>query len=312
MNESRLTHTPRPEFRAMLEDEVVRAFHREARFAPRRWYVNLRGLRAAAILMAGLVLGFTTEFASGQVQDAQERERLLQAANESRQLMGMRLNLAEEALKQARERYDIGVIPREALLAAEQEVREMQMRFMQVELEIAEIRASSAPPRDELWAPLVNDRDFVSEKIRIEAAMLQTRLRDAERRLEEVRRSHRIGTAEESAVLAAEADVADARRAFELAGLKLQLRKQFFEEKLASDEVERRYQRYELFSEMERAQRQLRLAEQRLEIARNRARAGAGSELEAKRAEVEVLELQLQLRAAQQQLRRLEALRKEG
>ena len=311
MNEMNRTHVPSAEFRAMLEAEVVRTFQREAQFTTDRRWLNPRHARGFLILLVGLVMGFTTEFASGQVQDAQDRNRLLQAAAETHQLAAMRLNLADEALKDARDRYNVGVIPREALLAAEAEVSEMRMRMMRIELEIAEIRASAAPPRDELWAPLVGSRDFVSDRLKIETAMRQDRLAAAEQQLQNLERSRRVGAVTEAVLADAQRDVEDARSAFELLAMQLQLRKQFLEQGLSAEEVERRAQRTELMIELRRLEQAFRRATEREKLARDRSRVGAASELEAKRAEVEVLELQYQLKSLQQQLRQLEAIRRE-
>lgn len=311
MSETNRTHVPSAEFRAMLEAEVVRTFHRESQFTAEHRWLAPRRVRGLMILLTGLVLGFTTEFASGQVQNAQERNRLLEAAAETRQLAAMRLQIAEEALKNAQERYNVGAASRDALRSAETEVRERRMHFMRIELEMAEIRETAAPPRDDLVAPRVGSRDFVSERLKLEAAMYQDRLSTAEQRFQEVERAHRVGAVPATALGDAQSDMEGSRAALELAGMKLQLRKQFLEEGLSADEVVRRAQRMELAIELRRLEQVLRRAQERQQLLRDRARAGAESELEAKRAEVEVLELQLHLKSLQQQLRQLEAVRKE-
>lgn len=311
MNEPTRAHVPSAEFRAMLEAEVVRTFQRESQFGAERRWLNPRHARGFGILLAGLVMGFTTEFASGQVQEAQQRNRLLEAAAETRQLAGMRLQIAEEALRNAQERYNVGAASRDALRSAETEVRERRMHFMRIELEIAEIRETAAPPRDDLVAPRVGNRDFVSERLKIEAAMYQDRLSAAEQRYQEIERAHRVGAVPATALGDARSDVEGSRAALELAGMKLQIRKQFLEEGLAADEAMRRAQRMELAIELRRLEQMLQRAQERQQLLRDRARVGAESELEAKRAEVEVLELQLHLRSLQQQLRQLEAVRKE-
>lgn len=306
MTELPNAHAPRPEFRARLEQDIVSALQRESRFTPRAWYLEPRRARGVLLLVAGLAIGFTTEFASGQVQQAQRRDSLLQAAAESRQLMAMRVHLAEEALKEAQQRFDVGVIGRAELVAATADVQQMRLRFARLESEIAEIRASSAPPRDELWAPLVSGRDFVSERVKIDAAMAQDRLTAAERRLEELQRAERLGAAGDGAVTDAELDVAEARRELEMAAVKLQIREAFLKENLATDEVERRLLRFELMTEMQLGQRTLQAVQRRLERAQERYKVGIGSQLDVERAEVEMLELQLKLRRLQQELRRVE------
>lgn len=311
MNETTRAHVPSAEFRAMLEAEVVRTFQRESQFGTERRWLGPRHARGFAILLAGLVMGFTTEFASGQVQDAQQRNRLLEAAAETRQLAAMRLQIAEEALKNAQERYNAGAASRDALRSAEAEVHERRMHFMRIELEIAEIRETAAPPRDDLVAPRVGDRDFVSERLKIEAAIHQDRLSAAEQRYQELERAHRVGAVPATALGDVGSDVEGSRAALELAGMKLQLRQEFLDEGLAADDVMRRAQRLELAIELRRLTQMLQRAQERQRLLRDRARVGAESELDAKRAEVEVLELQLHLRSLQRQLRQLEAIRKE-
>lgn len=312
MNEPTMAHVPSAEFRAMLEAEVVRTFRRQSQFAagPRRLGASSgRGLLLVAI---GLVLGVTANFAFAQVQEAQERNRALQAAMENRQLVAMRLDLATEALKAAQDRFDVGVITRDGLSAAESEVRDLRMWMMRANLDIAEIRATAAPPRDELWAPRVGDRDFVSDRLKLEAALYQDRLREMEQRLQRVEGSHRVGAVSPGALADAQAAAEDARHALELAGMKLQLRRQFLEGGLQSDELERRLQRFELLTGMQHTQNALRRAQERETLARERARIGAASQLDVKRAEVEVLELQMKLRSMAMQLQRLPAVKKEG
>lgn len=312
MNDPTMTHVPSAEFRALLEAEVVRSFRRQQQFAasPRR--IGARGVRSLLLLAVGLVLGASTNYAFAQVQEAQERDRALQAAMETRQLAALRLSLAEESLTRARDAFNVGVIARNDLAAAESEVRDLRMWVMRVELDIAEIRATSMPPRDELWAPRVGDRDFVSDRLKLEAAMHQDRLRAAEQRLQEAEGMHRTGAIASGPLAEAQAAAEDARRALELAGMRLQLRRQFVEGALQSDELERRLHRFELSMAIQQVQGALRRAQERESLARDRARVGAAGELEAKRAEVEVLELQMKLRALATQLERLPAVKKEG
>lgn len=305
MNEPHMAHVPSAEFRAMLEAEVVRTYRRQAQFAagPRR--PGAGSIRGLLLLAAGLVLGVTTNFAFAQVQESQERNRALQAAMENRQLVALRLGLAEESLKAAQERFNVGVIGRDGLAAAESEVRDLRMWVMRTDLDIAEIRATAAPPRDELWAPRVGDRDFVIDRLKLEAALHQERLREAEQRLQSVERSHRVGAIPAGALAEAQAAAEDARRALELSGMKLQLRRQFFDEGLQTDELERRLQRFELASEIQHLQNAVRRAQERETLARERARVGAASQLDVKRAEVDVLELQMRLRGLAAQWERV-------
>ena len=51
-------------------------------------------------------------------------------------------------------------------------------------LDLEEVKASGEAPRDELYAPVVGGRDFVSERLEIEKRMLEARSGFAPNRIE--------------------------------------------------------------------------------------------------------------------------------
>jgi hypothetical protein len=305
-------HAPSAEFRARLEQDVVRASLRETRFHVDRGFMTRRRMRAFSLVFAGLVLGLTTEFASGQVQEGRERSRLVEAYEANRQMAALRLQLEEEELALVRSRHEIGVETRDALAASEARVREMRYRVVRIDLELAEVRASAAPARDELWAPLVSGRDFVSDRLKVDAAGVQERLRAAESTLEERERAHRVGSATTAAVEEARSRMEYVRGELEVLAMKLNLRKQYLEQHLAAEDVEWRLKAFLLQSDMRRLTRAMQHAEERLRLTRDEARVGAVTQLEVKRAEVSLLELQASLRQVQLQLREVEAMRRKG
>jgi hypothetical protein len=296
------SHVPSAEFRAGLEDEVVRTFQRESQFADGPRPFERRGLRGLMILLTALVLGFGTEFAAGQVQTAQERSRLIEAATENRRIVAMRLALAEAALKQTRAGFETGVVSRESLASVEWDVQQVHTRLERLDSEIAEMRASAAPARDELWAPPVGGRDFVSERLTIEITAAQRVLNVAEQQLRDAERQLRVGTAGAGVVASAEADVRHARQDMALLLKRTDLRRQFLAQRLSSEAVARELERFEVESELERATADLRAAQERAALANQRVRIGTASELDAKRAELEALELSVALERLRLQL----------
>src|SRR5215510_8141040 len=97
-------HSPTPEFRAALEEDVVRAF-REARSmndAPRP---AGRRLRTTVALAAGLLLGVGGQFATGQVQKAREKSEQEAIIEAKRNLVAVRLDLARADLALAQKRF---------------------------------------------------------------------------------------------------------------------------------------------------------------------------------------------------------------
>jgi hypothetical protein len=293
------SHVPNAEFRARLEEEVARTFRRDAQFADQTGTPRSRRTRGLLLLLAGIVLGAGTEFSAGQVQNAQERTQLIEAATANRQLAAARAALTEEALKQARARFGTGVISRESMMATEADALQMRQQIERLDLESAEIQASSAPPRDELWAPLVGGRDFVSDRLKIEAAARQRALSVAEEQLRDVERQYRVGTMGAGAVASAEGDIRDARRDMALLAKRLDLRRRFLEEGLEPGAIARELKQFEVAAEIERMMTALLRAQKLAAQAKERMRIGEASEIDVKRAELEALELSFKIKALQ-------------
>jgi hypothetical protein len=219
-------HTPSPEFRAALERDVMAAFRRESLFAVERPRHTVRW-RAAATLLIGLCLGVGTSLASGQVQDARSRQEIAATIEASRQVAVMRLELARNQLDRARRLFETGVITKEALVAAENDLRVTEISVARIELELRESRESAVPPRDELWAPLVGGRDYVQERLLLQAAAVEQKLKAAEVDRLAKEKGVRIGAMNKSVLAEADAELLKAKLEMSAIEEKLELRKQF-------------------------------------------------------------------------------------
>lgn len=302
-------HEPAPEFRNALEAEIVRELRRDARPAPLMLTRRRQRLRTAAILVAALALGAAAGAAPAQVQDGRQREQLTSVAQAEQQVLIMRHELARVAYAEAHARFQTGVIGRESLAAAEAELRAMESRVARNRIDLEEIRATAAPPRDEISAPLVGDRDFVTDRLRLDLHGAQRQLTAAELAMGEAERRHRVGAATRAALL--EPQIAHARAKSEmqrLAGM-LSLRQTFIEQNLPVAEVERRVQRHELIVEAELARVLHDFAVDRLAFLREQHALGHAVALEVLRAEVEVMERAMEKLQIARRLEMLDAAR---
>ncbi|HKS05319.1 MAG TPA: hypothetical protein VJR92_03315 [Gemmatimonadaceae bacterium] len=302
---TRLTgsHAPTPEFRAALEQEIVDAFRREEQFASTsKWALRGPRLRTAMAMAAGMLLAVSTQFAAGQVQDARQRDSLAAVLEAKQVLTKLRLELARQDATRAQESFNAGVITRETLQAAQSELRVLEASLARLQLDVEEVRASAVSPRDELWAPLVGSRDFVKERIALDAAVAEAKLRSAESAAAETERQVRVGILTRAAAEEARARVADATSDLELIAERTKLRDEFLREHLAPEEVARRLDRLQMNRALRRAALQLQRAVERLKLVRERRDVGVTAELEVKRAELDALQLQLELERLQRQL----------
>lgn len=296
-------HEPTPDFRDHLEREVLRTFRREGRQLEQRRRLTTRRLRAAAVVIVSIAIGASAGMAPAQIRDGARRDSLLQSANAEAQLAMLRLQLARENVADVRRKLEVGALGPESLASAETELRAMEARTMRARFDIEEIAATARPPRDDLNAPLVNGRDFVKDRLQLEAMAAQQRMTAAEAAQVEAERRARVGAGSELAVLEASGEVARARGALAVVAKRLELRREFLEHGTAVEELQRRLDETTLRADAMGAQRGLELARARLTTLERQRQAGAVGELEVMRAQVEVKERELELHRIAQQLR---------
>lgn len=294
-------HVPTAEFRARLERRLARDLrgNRETENTGRHdWH----RLKIAALLVAALGIGSVAGAASAQVQEARQKDNLLAAARAEVQLTGLRAELARTQAAATRRRHQVGAVGREVVVAAEAESQRMQAALARARLELEEIQASAAPPRDDLAAPLVKGRDFVKERMLLHIAAAEHELAAASAALAETESRNRLGLASGLVVLEARAMVTQSRAEIELLSQRLQLREEYLQGRIDAGTVALREQRLELTQAIRVAEELNRVAERRLTHVRERQRLGQADQIDVLRAELSAKERALELLVKLQQL----------
>jgi outer membrane protein TolC len=268
---------------------------------------GIRRLPVAAAIATALMVGAAGGVASGQIQDARQRTRLIEQARAEEQLMRMRYQLAQQEYEEVKRRVDVGMGDRDSLAAAEQQYRAMENAIRRLKIDMEEIQATSSQPRNDLDAPVVGRRDFVRERMMLELELAQQTLVNAERGLKEAQRRVSVGTAPDTARLHAEVEVVLAMQNMQRLRTNLELRQQLLSGKIQADALAMEVRRTELTLAHDRATREIALARQRLEALRKQASVGVASQLDVKRAEIAILEGELELQRIRTEL---EALKK--
>jgi outer membrane protein TolC len=295
------SHEPTPEFRAHLEWQIESALRRETRLSAPVGFVMPR-LRAALIAVAAFLVGGIAVIASDQVQDARQRDVLIETARSEEALVRMRVDLARADYQDARSRFEVGTGGRETVLAAEGRMRAMEMELKRIQLDIEEIRTTSQAPRNELHAPLVGQRDFVRERLAFELNVAQHALVAAEQAVAQAKARIEVGTASRAAQLQAEAELVPARARMQLLSAMLDLRQRSLKGEISADAMIPALRRTELTLQRERTQREREIARERVAEVRRLVEIGMASQLELKRAEVELLEREVELQRIRREL----------
>lgn len=292
-------HLPNPEFVAKLEQELLRVYRTEA--ATPSGVVILRPrwrerLRIAAMIAVGVAFGVGAQLASAQVRESKQAVEVSRTIEVERELAAYRLELARREVDRLRTARAAGAVSEQSLKEAVLAQREIEIALAQRNLDIAEVKASKSAPRNELWAPLVDKRDYVRERLLAQAALVEERLKSAKAEEVAVERNVKAGTEEAGSLREVALEVADRERELRLLAMKSKLREQFLTERLEPVEVSRRLQEVQLEVDLARAQELLAAAAARHAKVEARVKAGVMTELEQKRLELEILERQAEVK----------------
>lgn len=309
MNPELESHEPTPEFRTNLEWQIETSLRRENRFAA-PVTGRARQLGAALVVVAALAAGGVAGLAAGQVQDARQRDQLMEAARSEEAVAQLRLGLAQENFDGVMKQFAVGVVGPEGVQDADQQLRAMKATVARIQLDMEEIRATSAPPRNNLDAPLVGQRDFVKDRLTLELQTAQQALASAEQTVEHAAQRVSVGLAPRIAELQAQTDLASAKGRLQQLIATLDLRQRYLKGDIKADALATAARQNELKVQLASAQLYLNLAHVRVEELSSLVHVGRASELDLKRSEVDMLERQLEMKRLQQELDALSGVRR--
>lgn len=296
-------HEPRAEFVDRLEGRIRTEARRRQRVEPSwtRWMPQ-RPLPAAiavlALVLVSMVIGGAVVAAAYQAQTNERRDVLLSAYQGRVRLAADRLNLAKTELQTAQQRFSVGTGDQNALLEAEFKVKEAQAQLVSMQLQLREVQLTGLEPLNQISAPLVSGRDFVSERLHIEMSVPVAALDWEKTRLADVQRRVAVGAASTSEMDVARSRITEIQAAVEALQRKIEIRQQFLSKQLDATladlrvlEAEAQQRREALMPKIDLARKQAKDIAAKVEI-------GVASSVELAEAQIRVRELELDLMKA--------------
>lgn len=301
-----MMHRPTPEFRDRLERDVISAYRLdraldEARPRSTAW------MRAAAVVIASVAIGATAGLAPAQIRDSARRDSLLQAAQADASIAMLRLQLAQQEEADVKRKVDAGALDVQSLADADAQLHAAESQVMRLRYNIEEITATSQPPRDDLNSPLVKGRDFVTNRLQLEAYAAQQALTAAERAADAAERRVRVGAAGEQASLDARLELARAKAAFAVIAQRLILRKEFLQKGTPVDQLSRRLKIFQLGQDISVAEQALAVQRERLGLIEKQHAAGVADDVTFLKARVDEKMAEAELQAAGVRLKQVRA-----
>lgn len=123
-------------------------------------------LAAAGILLCATPATMAQEFPPSDATDAAAMR--LSLAQSGASLAALQADASRQMFRQSQVRYQAGLASFPSFLQAQSALVEADVRLKYAELNVEEIEAGGGPVRTEISAPLVDGRDFVSERLQIE------------------------------------------------------------------------------------------------------------------------------------------------
>jgi outer membrane protein TolC len=286
---------PSPEFVKNLEWQIQTSVRRKNRFSRPVSRTPVRIVQLAALVVISVFVGAAGVVATEQVQESKQKQLEIAKMEYQLQIAELQLQYRQVQLEELQRQHQAGLVNEEALKAAEHGVQEAEAELAQLRLNMEEIRLSGREPLDDIAAPLVGDRDFVSDRLRLMFEVANARQAAVETRLARVRTLREAGLARQPDEQEMQAALMEAQFRVRNIQTQMQLRQRFLNEEISKDDLEKELKLVE-------ARNSLQMLEQRMQVLRIRFARVQQLHEQNMVSRLEVLQSELQLRELEAEL----------
>jgi hypothetical protein len=231
---------PDAKFVDRLEWQLASEFRRREHLKPAPGRVNVpRPVFVLGLAAGVLLLGVAATKAADIIKDSWRKKIEVARLETEVKIKTAFLEFKKEWSAQMENKRALGIISNEETLTSKSSSQEAAAELDRAILDLEEAKASGEAPRNELYAPLVEGRDFVSERLEIERKSYQLEIELRRDRIEPALR-HRVDLG-----LIPKSDLDDvlAWLSVEEAGIKdiknrLALRRRFLSGEISAGELE--------------------------------------------------------------------------
>ena len=267
-----MEHEPDPEFARHLEWQIRSALRRQDRFAQPVRSSGLRRVGVAALVLLSLSVGAGGVVAAEHMQSAEERaqqqrqrEILQRRTQIEREVAESRLKHAEMEMERLKLLLENKVVSKGEYDRASAETENARREVRRLTIDLDEIASTGVAPRDDLVAPRVNGRDFVTERLQLEVSRMQGTLEALEREHQRtllLAEQKLIGDLE---VFTARAEISQVRTELTILRKKLEVRNGWIFGEISDDHVDLLVMQVELQMRIQAQRTRVEVLERRVE-----------------------------------------------
>jgi hypothetical protein len=288
-------HQPSEEFVSNLEWQIRTSLSRGNRFSEPVRIQPGGKMKIAVLILASALLGAGGVVVKDEVQDRRAQEVLLREIEVRLRMAELQLEMVRTQEDEIEGLFETGLVDEEALLQAQDQVRQAELEFMRLFLDREEIRESGESPRNDISAPLVERRDFVTERLVLLEAIASDQLSRVDRHLARYREMAKAGAIGSDDLINMTLAHQEAETHLQNLGLQLAYRQRFLSGEASAAELERELEIAEARNEMELKESALDAALRRLQILEGQAESGVVGEPGVRRARLEIMRMEMEL-----------------
>ncbi len=291
-----------PDFVKALEWQLRSSLRRSAAAAdpPHRFRLTLsKAVASVALVVGSMLLGAAGTYAVTHEDDSASRGLLVAKNQAHLEIAEMLLAHHAQALEESRPMAEKGYV-------AEGEVSRLELRVISSEsemqlrrLDLEEVSITGREPNNALSAPLVEGRDFVTERLKVKERPIERRLVMEAKELDRLRELAEAAYVPGYEVETAEAHLQQMAIGFEQFRRRQSLRARFLAGELTPKEVELHALQEQARTARDTAARELPVMAQQLEHVRLRSAEGLVSRSEVSEMEIAMRALEAQIRLAE-------------
>jgi multidrug resistance efflux pump len=232
-------YKPDNQFVDRLEWQLSSEYRRADRLKASSGQISVsRRMVAIAIAIGVLMTGVAVTKAADYIKESWQKKIEMARVETEVELKKVRLESIREMTSDIKSRVSNGLIRGDEYEAMKIAVKNAELDFKRSQLNLEEVQMSGGIPRNELYAPLVGGRDFVSERLEIDIMEVELNLEHLKIPLKRVKQLVEQDMMQRVEMEAIQAEIATHKVNIDKIQRRLDLRKRFLAGEITAREVE--------------------------------------------------------------------------
>jgi hypothetical protein len=290
-------YEPDSQFLERLEWQLSTEYRRANRLKPPSGKIAVpRSIVAVTLSVGILMTGVAVTKAADYIKDSWRKKIEMARVETEVELKKVHMESIREMAYDVKMRVSNGLIREDEYQAMKLAVENAELDLKRSLLNMDEVKMSGDIPRNELYAPLVGGRDFVSERLTIEKKEVELVMEQLGIHLERIKQLVEKNLVREDEMNQIQMEVANRKMMIDKIQQRLDLRTRFLAGEITAQEVE-------IQDRMSGAERNLHLAQSKVDSLNDQLKRLKTLETQGEISHMEVVQLQYALDAAQAELK---------